>query len=78
MDESNAVEHNLNITAQEGSPKPRKLKVKWTLEAAQELRNLWGTDVVADLAEQMQKEIDARILHDLTRTDRLVQGWLFA
>ncbi len=71
MDESKAVEGY-------GGYQPRKLKTLWTQEAAQELQALWGTDLVSDIADQMRKEIDAEILHDITRTDRLVQGYLFA
>jgi hypothetical protein len=68
--ESEAIEGN-------GGCKPRKLKVAWTLSAAQQLQGLWGTDILADMVEQMRREDDKEILRDLIRPDRLIQGYLF-
>ena len=66
---SNLPQIDLRLTSTPVTARPRKLRARWSLEAAQNLQALHGLDAEAELvaviAEEIKKEIDRTILEDL-------------
>ena len=56
---------NIQITKQTVSAKPRKLNATWTFEQYRD------EDLVAEIAKQIQEDIDRQILWDIRKTN----GW---
>jgi hypothetical protein len=68
---SNLPQIDLRLTSTPVQARPRKLRARWSLEAAQNLQALHGLDAEAELvaviAEEIKKEIDRTILEDLDK-----------
>lgn len=69
--QSNIPEIDLILTSSPVVAKPRKLKSKWSLEAAFNLRSLHGLEAEVELSSavgaEIRFEIDREIINDLTR-----------
>lgn len=68
---SKIPELNMKMDSTEITTKTKKLKVKWTMEASQDVNAYQGLDVEVELtaimAEQIKREIDAEILEELVK-----------
>jgi hypothetical protein len=58
-DDSNLPDIDLNISITEFNAKPRKLSTKWSSEAADGLRSLWGLRPVKTPLQGLAEGIDA-------------------
>jgi hypothetical protein len=64
---------NLNITSEEVIAKPRRLKATWSMEAAQDLRAMWGDKVggglISHYSNEMRQVVDRAVLDSLHLPD---------
>lgn len=70
-DASKIPELDILLTHSPVTANPRKLRSRWSLEASNNLRSLYGLDAEVELvtavAEQIKFEVDREVIEDLTR-----------